>query len=518
MKKLRFLIAFMLSISLFLGSTLTCFASGYSDWSSKDKRDYFFQNINSFLLNVGFSYFYNVSYNDQTFLDTCLNQIYADKYTDGYDSYNDFLANLYNITDKVVSSDGSIVSEGVSSGKAGHVIEPTSLGTEVINQLVFELKNDLPYEDVSSVPFSKFLSSFEKKECYDSIYKYLGGYNSDWVNICNSVAIYSSNNFYMGFSPQFANHNIYFLSSFKTSSGIRYNVYDQEASSYPFIPVIGWHDMSSYLTYVNNIDYLSDCVKISVFDYNGNNITDAFSDYVVENGYDSLVEYYYKGLGFSYGFSLAFYTPRKNLISNRFIVDQVSTKYRLYDTLSDLKQYETGNPFYYEYDSDTLPVLTTSNIQSYVNQVQANTYYNGNTYYYYTVTPSPYYPTNPNYPSYPSAPGYPSNPSNPGDGGGGSPSDPEDGGGINLGWLGKLGEIIGKVIQAIGEFIVGLLDGVVGLLDDIGEFGKHIIEALDSNVMGVFRAVLDFIPEPVLNAIWFGMIASILAIVIKKFL
>lgn len=386
-----------------------------------------------------------------------------------------------------------------SDDKGIETVVPDDDAKTFINLYVEQEKESAPYKDIRSTNISRFLDSFEYKSGYDAIAKYLKGYGVNWVNTVRKMQINDLSPFYTVF-PEYKNHSIYFVGSVNTEYGIKLQNY--------FCPCVDWLDFSNITNYRNN-PHLQNKVKVTVFDFYGNDITDKCSQFIESDYEESLVEWFYYYSGFMLNDITHVISINAYDFIGSFLVDYEPILYRRYDSMSDLKQYETGTPFYYQYDVDTLPVLTTSNSSSYIGQVMANTYYNGSNYYYFTNVINNNYPPNPSYPSYPSNPsnpGSPINPDNPS-----NPSNPDDDDdGFDWGFLGGIGEAIGKLIQFIG----GLIADIVSALTDVF---TSVTELIPSTVISFFSSMMAWVPPEIWTIVKLAMVLGLVVALIKAF-
>lgn len=87
------------------------------------------------------------------------------------------------------------------------------------------------------------------------------------------------------------------------------------------------------------------------------------------------------------------------------------------------------------------------------------------------------------------------------------PDDPSGGGsggsgGIDLGWLGTLGQLIGQIVSAIGNFFTGVLQGIVNALSSVLGFLSDTISSLGETLPTTFfdfiGAIFGWLPDPMM--------------------
>lgn len=219
-------------------------------------------------------------------------------------------------------------------------------------------------------------------------------------------------------------------------------------------------------------------------------------------------------------FSSAWYSADWNWFSlNDFKVA------KLYYTLNDLKADSIGiAPFYI---SDKWRNFVNSNNSTYtVDSSNSNniTYGDTNNWItnYYTdngIYPDPtqisvYIDNNiPPSPSPTPTPG----PDDPGGGSGGSGGN----GGIDLGWLGTLGQLIGQIVSAIGNFFTGVLQGIVNALTSVLGFLSDTISSLGETLPTAFfdfiGSIFGWLPDPMMNTLKSLFLMMVLVGVISIF-
>lgn len=205
-----------------------------------------------------------------------------------------------------------------------------------------------------------------------------------------------------------------------------------------------------------------------------------------------------------------------------------SKTYKIYMTLNDLKNDSVGRSSYFV--SDKWSNFVNSNNSTYtVDSSNSNNISYGDTISYINnyYTDNGSFPDPTNIQIYidnnigPSPSPTPSPTPSPDDSGGSGSGGSGGSGGIDLGWLGTLGQLIGQIVSAIGNFFTGVLQGIVNALTSVLGFLSDTISSLGETLPNAFfdfiGAIFGWLPDPMMNTLKALFLMMVLVGVISIF-